>query len=92
LKNNEGAIMNEDAGKQKVLIFTRQFEIRGDINIYQGVRLTDYMNESNSFISVTDVEVKRHDRDFKMKAGFLNVRKDEIEIIIPENTVISSTP
>jgi hypothetical protein len=84
--------MDEDAGKQKVVIFTRQFEIRGDLNIYQGVRLTDYMNESNSFISVTNVEAKRQNGDFKMKAGFLNVRKDDIEMILPESSVISSTP
>ena len=84
--------MNEDAGKQKVIIFTHQFEIRGNLAIYQGVRLTDYMNESNSFISVTDVEVKRKSGDFKMKAGFLNVRKDDIEMIIPEDAVISSLP
>jgi hypothetical protein len=83
--------MNEDAEKRKVIIFTHQFEIRGDLNIYQGVRLTDYMNESKSFISVTDVEVKSQSGEFKMKAGFLNVRKDGIEMIIPEDSVISST-
>jgi hypothetical protein len=83
--------MNEDAGKQKVIIFTHQFEIRGSLNIYQGVRLTDYMNESKLFISVTDIEVKRKSGDFKMKAGFLNVRKDDIEMIIPEDSVLSST-
>ena len=92
IENNEEAIMNEDAGKQKVIIFTHQFEIRGSLGIYQGVRLTDYMNESNSFISVTDVEVTRQNGDFKMKAGFLNVRKDDIEMILPEDSVISSTP
>ena len=84
--------MNEDAGKQKVIIFTRQFEIKGNLNIYQGVRLTDYMNESKLFISVTDVEVKRQSGQIMMKAGFLNVRKDEIEMIVPEDSVVTSTP
>jgi len=83
--------MNDDAGKQKVIIFTRQFEIRGNLNIYQGVRLTDYMNESKSFISVTDVEVKRPSGEILMQAGFLNVRKNDIEIIVPENALITST-
>jgi hypothetical protein len=50
--------MSDDAGKQKVLIFTHRFEIKGYIGVYQGVRLTDYMNESKAFISVTDAEVK----------------------------------
>ncbi len=84
--------MSEDAGKQRVLIFTHQFEIIGDLNIYQGVRLTDYMNESNSFISVTGVEVKRQSGETLMKAGFLNVRKDDIEMIVPEDALITSTP
>jgi hypothetical protein len=30
-----------DEGKQKIRIFTRQFEIVGDLHIYSGVRLTD---------------------------------------------------
>ncbi len=84
--------MNEDAGKQKVVIFTPQFEIRGSLNIYQGVRLTDYMNESNSFISVTDVQVKLLNGAIKMRSGFLNVRKDVIELILPEDSVITTTP
>lgn len=84
--------MTEDTGKQKVIIFTRQFEINGNLNIYQGVRLTDYMNESKSFISVTDVDVKRKTGEVLLKAAFLNVRKDEIEMIVPENSIITSTP
>jgi len=81
--------MNEEAGKQKVIIFTRQFEIKGDLNIYQGVRLADYMNESKSFISVTDAEVRRQNGEVKMNAGFLNVRKEDIEMIVPADAVIS---
>lgn len=81
--------MNDDVGKQKVVIFTHHYEITGNLNIYQGVRLTDYMNESNAFISVTDVEVKRQSGESLMKAAFLNVRKDDIEMIVPENSIIS---
>jgi hypothetical protein len=90
-KTNEEAIMDEDAGKQKVIIFTHQFEIRGDLNIYQGVRLTDYMNESKAFISVTNVKIKDSSGERRLKARFLNVRKEDIEMIIPEDSVISST-
>ena len=82
--------MGDDAGKQKVIIFTHHFEIKGHISLYQGVRLTDYMNESKSFISVTDAELKHHQHNGAavMKAAFLNVRKDDIEIIVPEDAVI----
>jgi hypothetical protein len=79
-----------DEGKQKIRIFTRQFEIVGDLHIYSGVRLTDFMNESKDFISVTDVEVRRPADGTLIRAKFLNVRRDEIEIILPEE-VIDST-
>jgi hypothetical protein len=81
--------MSDDAEKQKVIIFTNHFEIKGYISIYQGVRLTDYMNESKLFISVTDAEVRHHQHNGKtvMKTTFLNVRKDDIEIIVPEDAV-----
>ncbi len=84
--------MDDDAGKQRVIIFTRQFEIKGDLNIYQGVRLTDYMNESKSFISVTDVEVKRNSGEVLLKAAFLNIRRDDVEMIVPANLAVSATP
>lgn len=82
--------MNDDAGRQKVIIFTRSFEIKGDLNIYQGVRLTDYMNESKSFISVTGVEVKDRSGEMRLKTKFLNVRRDEIVIILPEDSLIDA--
>lgn len=82
--------MNNE-GKQKIRIFTRQFEIIGDLNIYPGVRLTDFMNESKDFISVTDVEVRRPGDGTTIKAKFLNVRKNEIEIILPDAMIDSTT-
>jgi hypothetical protein len=84
--------MDGDAEKQRVVIFTRQFEVRGSLNIYQGVRLTDYMNESKAFISVTDVTVNRRGEGEFLKAHFLNVRKEEIEMIVPEDSLIGSIP
>lgn len=83
--------MNE-TGKQKVFIFTHQFEITGDLNMFQGVRLTDYMNESKAFISVLDAEIRRRGGEMIMKAKFMNVRKDEIEIIVPEDMIVSTRP
>jgi bisphosphoglycerate-dependent phosphoglycerate mutase len=80
-----------DVGKQKIRIFTRQFEIAGDLHIYSGARLTDFMNESKDFISVTDVEVRRPADGKLISAKFLNVRKDVIEIILPEENIDSAS-
>lgn len=81
--------MSDDPGKKKVVIFTRQFEIKGNLHIFEGVRLTDYINESKSFIAVTDVEVKRQTGEVVMESSFLDVSVDDIEIIIPEDAIIS---
>lgn len=75
--------MNDDPGKQKIIIFTRQFEISGNLHLYDGVRQTDFMNESKDFISLTDVEVRRQNGETILESSFLNVRKDQIEIIMP---------
>ncbi len=83
--------MSDDSGKLKVIIFTRQFEIKGNLHIYEGVRLTDYINESKSFIAVTDVKVKRQNGKGVMESTFLNIRIEDIEIILPENTVITTS-
>lgn len=74
--------------KQKVCIFTHQYKIIGYLSIYPGVRLTDYMNESKSFISVTDAEVFNHHEAVILRTKFLNVRKDDIEIILPEDAIV----
>ena len=83
--------MTTDADRQKIVIFTRHFEIFGDLSIYEGVRLTDYMNESKAFISVTNAYVKDRTGKRLLNADFLNVRKDEIEIIIPEASIRPET-
>lgn len=81
--------MNDGPDKKRVTIFTRNFEIKGDLHIYEGVRLTDYINESRSFVAVTNAEVKRQGDASPLKTSFLNVNKDNIEIIFPEDAVIS---
>lgn len=81
----------DDEQKQKFRIFTRQFDLVGNLHIYSGVRLTDYMNESKEFIAVTDVEIRRPGNETFMNAKFLSVRKDEIEIILPEEAIDSAS-
>ncbi len=75
--------MNDNTDRMEVHIFTRQFKIVGNLSIYPGVRLTDYMNESKPFVSVTDAVVYGRDGQHVFAAGFLNLRRDEIELILP---------
>lgn len=81
--------MDNGADKQKVCVYTRQFKITGYLGIYQGVRLTDYMNESKTFISITEADVSYPDGKPVIRSKFINVRKDVIEIIFPVDAVIA---
>ena len=81
--------MDDGADRQKVCIYTHQFKISGHLGIYPGVRLTDYMNESKDFISITDAEIFSRDGGPAIRSKFINVRKDDIEIIFPEDSILS---
>jgi len=80
--------MNESSEERmEVHIFTRQCKVIGHLSIYPGVRLTDYMNESKAFVSVTDATVYGINEEYRFAAGFLNLRRDEIEIIVPVDQI-----
>ena len=79
---------DQSVDRQKVCILTHQYKINGYVNIYPGVRMTDYMNESKAFISVTDAEVVNHHGTVILRAKFMNVRKNDIEIILPDDAML----
>lgn len=79
----EGNILNEPEGKAKVTIYTKHFQITGDIFLYQGARLTDYMLEAKLFIAVSNAEITDCRNDKSFTASFLNVNRDHIEVILP---------
>lgn len=75
--------MSDPKDRMKVIIFTKNLRIRGDIAKYEGVRLTDYLVESKIFIAVTDAKVSdKNDRQIA-ETSFLNVHRDHIEAILP---------
>ena len=75
--------MNENEEKMKVKIFTRNYQVSGVIELFRGARLTDYLAEARTFIAVTDAEVQDRKNQKIIAAPFLNVNKDNIEIILP---------
>ena len=81
--------MNEHEDKMRVMIFTRNYRITGVIELLQGARLTDYLAEAGSFIAVTNAEVLDRDNHKILTTSFLNVHRDNIEIILPAE--LSST-
>ena len=77
--------MTTPEDKTKVIILTACHRIIGKIAHFSNARLTDYMAEAKSFIAVTDAEVRNHSGALVLTTSFLNVRRDQIEMIMPEN-------
>ena len=75
--------MNDRGDKMKVTIFTGNYRITGVIELFRGARLTDYLTETGSFIAVTDADVSDRDNHKILTTPFLNVQRDNIEIILP---------
>ena len=75
--------MNEREDKMKVTIFTGNYQITGVIELFSGARLTDYLAEAGSFIAVTNADVLDRDNHKILTTPFLNVHRDNIEIILP---------
>ncbi|MFC1578017.1 hypothetical protein ACFL36_03290 [Thermodesulfobacteriota bacterium] len=75
--------MNEHEDKMKVTILTGNYRITGVIELFQGARLTDYLAETKSFIAVTNAEVLDNQNQKVLTSPFLNIQRDNIEIILP---------
>ncbi len=75
--------MSENTDKMKVHMYTRQFILVGYVSIFSCVRLSDYLNEAKPFIPITDVKAYDLTGKALFAAGFLNVRRDGIEFIVP---------
>jgi hypothetical protein len=82
--------MNEHEDKMKVTILTGNYRITGVIELFQGARLTDYLVEAKSFIAVTNAEVLDNQNQKVLTSSFLNIHRDNIEIILPGE--LSSMP
>jgi len=75
--------MEESKNRTKVIILTRHHRILGELAHFSDTRLTDYMIESKTYIAVTNAEVMDGQGNSILTAPFLNVRNDQIEVIIP---------
>ena len=82
-----GAIM--PAEKTQVLILSRTYKIEGQIDLIPGARLTDYMNNSNKFIAVTNARVLDSENNEMARAGFIDVLVNSIEVILPSDENVS---
>ena len=77
----------KSSDKTKVIILTGHYRIVGHISVLPEARVTDYICESKEFIAVTDAEVWDHDQRKVASSRFMNINRDQIEIIMPEESV-----
>jgi hypothetical protein len=78
-----------ETDKTRVIILTGHYRIVGHISVLPEARVTDYICESKEFIAVTDAEIWDHDQRKVASTHFMNINREHIEIIMPEESVIN---
>jgi uncharacterized protein DUF6812 len=77
--------MTANDNRTKVTILTGTYRVKGYIHLLPGARVTDYLTESKDFIAVTDAEVWELGNRHILNAPFINLSRDHIQIVIPED-------
>ncbi len=80
----------QDGETTKVVILTRSFRVQGTIALIPGARLTDFVTDSKTFFAVTDAEVQDHAGNPLLRTAFLNVNREQVEIILPAGILPAS--
>jgi len=76
--------MAQETGKTRVTILTDSFRIKGEIDLVQGARVTDYIMDAKEFFAVTNAEVWDLEGRKIYAAPFVDVCRDRVVIIAPE--------
>ncbi len=67
-----------------VIILTPDYRIRGDIDVAPDERITDYITAAKSFLAVTNAEVRTLEGRIMFMSSFINVHRDHIVVVAPE--------
>lgn len=74
----------EGDSKARVTVLAGSYRIKGDIEIIEGARITDFMLDSKAFFVVTDAEVWDLEGRKILAAAFLNINRDQVVLVAPE--------
>ncbi len=77
----------EESDRTRVVVYTNQYRILGQIDLLPNARLTDYIVDAKPFIALTDVKVYSLEGRLVLSAGFCDIRKEEVVIITTEDMV-----
>ncbi|OHC64669.1 MAG: hypothetical protein A2045_13980 [Rhodocyclales bacterium GWA2_65_20] len=73
--------------KTKIVVLTGNYRITGSIDLLPGARVTDFLLECRDFMAITDAEVWDLNGRKLFASSFMDVNRDRIELIMPEDTV-----
>lgn len=79
--------------KHKVIIFTRDFKLEGEIHLLEGERVTDFLCSLHhkQFIPVTNASIFKGDSlKILYKVGYLGLNKDEIILLVPKDQIMKT--
>jgi hypothetical protein len=71
----------------RVLVYTSNYTIHGDVSLFEGARLTDYMNSGSDYIVITNANVSTPDGQALLRTSFLNLRCDQIVFILEDGAI-----
>ena len=78
--------MNSEA-KTRIVVMMGNYRITGSIDLIPGARVTDYLMECKDFMAVTDAEVWDSNGRKMMTSSFMNINRNRIDLITPEDKV-----
>ncbi|MFA6444039.1 MAG: hypothetical protein WCV99_17020, partial [Sterolibacterium sp.] len=73
--------------KTRIIIVMKNLRVTGSIDLLPGVRISDYLMECRDFIAITDAEVWNLDGRKLLASTFLDVNREHIDLIMPEDTL-----
>ncbi|MBF0500398.1 MAG: tetratricopeptide repeat protein [Candidatus Riflebacteria bacterium] len=80
--------------KLRVVIFTSNHRIKGEVHLYENSRLTDILNADTTtkdFLPVTDAELSDFRNGATQRVGFLSINRKHIEIVMEDDEAIAIT-
>lgn len=71
---------------KKIIVFTSEFKIEGDMHVHPGARFSDYIETlAKKFIPITDARISIIGDDRCIcETSFLELNKNEVIIILPQ--------
>ncbi|HNX76997.1 MAG TPA: hypothetical protein PLM07_17650 [Candidatus Rifleibacterium sp.] len=85
--------MKAKTDQLKVLIFTSQHKIQGNLHLIKNSRLSDILNtesQTRDFLPITDAVITDLRTSHIMHAGFISLNKCNIELVIEEQELKSA--